>query len=179
MPPALSPWRARGDRTQIIRLKPDPVSRKDSHLSAGPEAPALHRSCSPHHTLAYTLRQSHGADSPDPEAVEQKKGGPEGPPFFLLACRFQLAACNCCRSDGADAPSLHRWLPFRAAREPPLLPRLDAVGTHGAFRLDEVLHLALELEVVVARLRDRRRRRRLVGRDRHVPVEVEARPGRD
>ena len=42
-------------------------------------------------------------------------------------------------------------------------------------RLDEVLHVALQLELVVARLRRRRRRRRLVRRNLHVAVVLEAR----
>ena len=48
----------------------------------------------------------------------------------------------------------------------------------GVFRLDKVLHVALQLELVVARLRRRRRQRRqrLVRRDPHVAVVQEALP---
>ena len=46
-------------------------------------------------------------------------------------------------------------------------------------RLHEVLHVALQLELVVARLRRRRRRRWLVGRNRHVPVVLEPGPRRN
>ena len=54
-------------------------------------------------------------------------------------------------------------------------PRRDrhVVGLH------EVLHVALQLELVVARLRQRRRRRWLVGRNRHVPVVLEPGPRRN
>src|ERR1051326_2069655 len=47
------------------------------------------------------------------------------------------------------------------------------------FRLDEVLQIALQLELVVARLRRSRRRRRLVGRNLHVPVVLESGTGRN
>src|SRR5216683_2354607 len=59
-----------------------------------------------------------------------------------------------------------------------LLAQIAGSRTEGFLRLHEVLHVPLQLELVVARLR-RRRRRRLVRRDPHVPVVLEPRPRRD
>src|SRR5687768_10571466 len=57
-------------------------------------------------------------------------------------------------------------IPDPGSRVPASKSLLDIVPGEGFFRLDEVLHLALELELLRRR---RRRRRRLVRRDPHVP----------
>src|SRR5688572_6247934 len=47
------------------------------------------------------------------------------------------------------------------------------------FRLGEILHLAIELQILVARLLHRWRRWRFVRRNLHVPIPPEPRPGRN
>src|SRR5471032_109171 len=88
-------------------------------------------------------------------------------------------------------PPLNRRTPtlppslFELRRDKPdfcasdLLDRVAAPRAQRFFRLDEVLHVALEIELLVGRLRLRRWRRRLVRRDPHVPVILEPGPGRN
>src|SRR5687768_2081715 len=61
----------------------------------------------------------------------------------------------------------------------PLLSEVPGTRTEGFLGLHEVLHIALQLELVVARLRRRGRRRRLVRRDLDVAVILEAGACRD
>src|SRR5437867_1305993 len=60
-----------------------------------------------------------------------------------------------------------------------LLPQVSRPRRQSILRLHETLHVALQLELVVARLRRRRRRRRLVRRNPHVPVVLEPGAGRN
>src|SRR4029453_13493915 len=76
------------------------------------------------------------------------------------------------------APQPIRWSArYRTAdHEPRIAALFDLVPRERLFRLHEVLHLALQLELL------RRRRRRwwwFVRRDPHVPVVLEPGPGRD
>src|SRR5262245_61930263 len=60
-----------------------------------------------------------------------------------------------------------------------LLPEVSRAWPQRFFGLDEVLHVALEIHLLVGRLRQRRRRRRFVRRNPDVAVVLEPGAGRD
>src|SRR5581483_4727804 len=115
-------------------------------------------------------------------AVTVSNHRPAGP-----AATFALRATAARKPEGTSESSGRSRIPrrlatardYRLATTDSRLPTALLAEVAGArperfLGLDEVLHVALQLELLVARLHRRRRRRRLVRRNRDVPVELEA-----
>src|ERR1700694_2966855 len=92
--------------------------------------------------------------------------GPEG---LGLNCRIERAEVNKQRAavPRTAALDLRRVVATVSPSTASLFPDIPCPWRQGFFGLDKVLHVALQFELVVARLRRRRRRRRLVGRNLH------------
>ena len=101
-------------------------------------------------------------------------------PGKLAPSRFRIAAISSDRAMTMTAgESMTGARHQQAARQllasvfQGLLTEVPGEGTEGFLRLQEVFHVPLQLELVVARLRQRGRRRRLVWRNLHASVILE------
>src|ERR1043166_1162780 len=119
------------------------------------------------------------ADIPEvrgrPEPVDARPAlrGPRTGPVGRQAKRKRAAKFP-------SPPSITQLSNYPITRLPlSLAPRLRNLRHERFIRLDEVLHVAFELELVVGRLDRRRRRRWFVRRDADLPVVLEARARRN
>src|SRR5262249_28473670 len=113
----------------------------------------------------FMVSQSAAATEPAQPRV-QKKGG-------------DLSTAACLARDAESRTIDYRLSILDSRRSTDLFAEIPRPRRERFFRLDEVLHIPLEIELLIARLRRRRRWRRLVRRDPDVSVVLESGPGRN